>query len=278
MRAAKRQKIELPVHDYGGSGRTDHPTPSSTTPFVTMRSLNDDDLVDENLDWNEVWKADPSPGTQRYQESCPPSGLAFKDLPSIEDFDWDDDLDQIFSHDHSSSSTVGKDEFSERPPFPATSTESASCQQPTTARAASGAPCTPPPQPDLSLPNALTGPNLHTCFRLRELQQQVSNGPHPVGDAMFQLYARVQHSHRETNNHIFSSGASFLQYFRFVDIKQDHAYVRGTLTGWRIGDVVDRQSAVFLDGGQDGTMRLCRLDHVEVGVITHITMLCAQLV
>ncbi|KAK3682581.1 hypothetical protein B0T22DRAFT_444770 [Podospora appendiculata] len=69
-------------------------------------------------------------------------------------------------------------------------------------------------------------------------------------DVIFELYARVTFSSRET------SGRK--QNFQFMDLfKEQLPYPTGTLTGWRTGSLLDQQSSVFLAVGK-GRMKMCR--------------------
>jgi hypothetical protein len=80
---------------------------------------------------------------------------------------------------------------------------------------------------------------LRTCFRIGEMISQASRCFHQQQEAVFELYARVTYSSRES--------LTRKQHFQFVDLfKDQRPYPSGTLVGWRLGSLLDRQSQVFV--------------------------------
>ncbi|KAI4604140.1 hypothetical protein KJ359_000268 [Pestalotiopsis sp. 9143b] len=108
-------------------------------------------------------------------------------------------------------------------------------------------PFTRPPFPDRvndepSIPGASDNTVLRTCFRIGHMISLASQ------DAVFDFFARVMYSARET--------LAIKQHFQFMDLfKDQHHYPSGTLTGWRVGGLMDRESYVFISTRQP---KLCR--------------------
>ncbi|KAK6209270.1 hypothetical protein LQW54_006482 [Pestalotiopsis sp. IQ-011] len=93
-----------------------------------------------------------------------------------------------------------------------------------------------------SVPGASDNTVLRTCFRIGHMISLASQ------DAVFDFFARVMYSARET--------MAIKQHFQFMDLfKDQHPYPSGTLTGWRVGGRLDRESYVFISTRQP---KLCR--------------------
>lgn len=89
---------------------------------------------------------------------------------------------------------------------------------------------------------------LRTCFRVGVMIEQTARCFNHQQDVLFQLYARVTYSSRETQIR--------RQHFQFVDLFKDiNPYPSATFSGWRAGSQMDRDSAAFLD--TSGGPRLC---------------------
>ncbi|KAL2019183.1 hypothetical protein VTK56DRAFT_9983 [Thermocarpiscus australiensis] len=123
----------------------------------------------------------------------------------------------------------------------------------------------PPPLRDKSpVPGLSNTTVLRTCFRIGHLLSEASRTHMAHQDVLFELYARVAHSYRES--------IARVQHFQFMDLfKNQRPYPRGTLTGWKTGSLLDRLSRAFLssfgvnrnekgDGNGDGHSgsRMCR--------------------
>ncbi|KAI0394226.1 hypothetical protein F5Y17DRAFT_267373 [Xylariaceae sp. FL0594] len=81
---------------------------------------------------------------------------------------------------------------------------------------------------------------LRTCFRVGMMIEQAARCFNHQQDVVFQLYARVTYSSRETQIR--------RQHFQFVDLFKDiNPYPSATLSDWRAGSQIDRDSAAFLD-------------------------------
>lgn len=81
---------------------------------------------------------------------------------------------------------------------------------------------------------------LRTCFRIGVMISQTVHCFHHQQNVLFELYARVTYSSRET--------LARKQHFQFVDLcKDQQPYPAATLTNWRIGSQLDEDSSAFLD-------------------------------
>ncbi|KAI0003605.1 hypothetical protein F4779DRAFT_601333 [Xylariaceae sp. FL0662B] len=90
---------------------------------------------------------------------------------------------------------------------------------------------------------------LRTCFRIGETINQAVRCSNHQQDVVFELYARVTYSSRES--------LARKQHFQFVDLFTDRQpYPAAVLSGWRVGSQLDRQSSVFLN--TKAGPRLCR--------------------
>ncbi|KAI6088673.1 hypothetical protein F4821DRAFT_87047 [Hypoxylon rubiginosum] len=90
---------------------------------------------------------------------------------------------------------------------------------------------------------------LRTCFRIGEMINQAVRCMTHQQEVVFELFARVTYSSRES--------LTRRQHFQFVDLfKDQQPYPGGTLTNWRAGSQIDRQSETFLDKG--ARRKLCR--------------------
>ncbi|KAI1129392.1 hypothetical protein F5Y10DRAFT_291134 [Nemania abortiva] len=90
---------------------------------------------------------------------------------------------------------------------------------------------------------------LRTCFRIGVLISQTACCFNHQQDVIFELYARVTYSSRET--------LARKQHFQFVDLcKDQQPYPAATFSNWRVGSQQDYDSAAFLD--TSGGPRLCR--------------------
>ncbi|KAI4871107.1 hypothetical protein F4820DRAFT_401485 [Hypoxylon rubiginosum] len=90
---------------------------------------------------------------------------------------------------------------------------------------------------------------LRTCFRMGEMINQAVRCLTHGQEVVFELFARVTYSSRES--------LAKTQHFQFVDLfKDQQPYPGGTLTNWRAGGQLDRQSMAFLDKGKK--RKVCR--------------------
>lgn len=100
-----------------------------------------------------------------------------------------------------------------------------------------------------SVPGMSSDTLLRTCFRIGVMISQTVHCSNHQQDVVFELYARVTYSSRET--------LVRKQHFQFVDLcKDQQPYPAATLTNWRIGSQVDLDSSAFLDTSVGP--RLCR--------------------
>ncbi|XDG05743.1 hypothetical protein ABKA04_005358 [Annulohypoxylon sp. FPYF3050] len=90
---------------------------------------------------------------------------------------------------------------------------------------------------------------LRTCFRIGEMVNQAAHCLCHRQDAVFELFARVNYSNRESLQR--------RQHFQFIDLfKDQRPYPAGVLTNWRVGSQLDRQSSAFLNVSSEP--RICR--------------------
>jgi hypothetical protein len=99
-----------------------------------------------------------------------------------------------------------------------------------------------------SVPGMSSNALLRTCFRIGVMISQTVRCFNHQQDVVFELYARVTYSNRET--------LARKQYFQFVDLfKDQQPYPAATLTSWRVGSHLDKDSSLFLD--TSGGPRIC---------------------
>ncbi|KAI8963180.1 hypothetical protein F5Y11DRAFT_162536 [Daldinia sp. FL1419] len=90
---------------------------------------------------------------------------------------------------------------------------------------------------------------LRTCFRIGELVNEAVHCLRNRQDVVFELFARVTYSSRESLQRN--------QHFQFIDLFKDQLpYPVGILSNWRVGTQLDRQSAAFLNTSVEP--KLCR--------------------
>ncbi|KAI1387469.1 uncharacterized protein F4822DRAFT_406590 [Hypoxylon trugodes] len=90
---------------------------------------------------------------------------------------------------------------------------------------------------------------LRTCFRIGEMVNQAVRCLTHQQEVVFELFARVTYSNRETLDR--------KQHFQFVDLfKDQQPYPAGILTNWRVGSQLDGQSLAFL--GTEAKPKICR--------------------
>ncbi|KAI1416547.1 hypothetical protein F5Y13DRAFT_154198 [Hypoxylon sp. FL1857] len=99
------------------------------------------------------------------------------------------------------------------------------------------------------IPGLSSNTVLRTCFRTGEMINQAANCLNHRQDVVFELFARVTYSSRESLQR--------RQHFQFVDLfKDQRPYPAGVLSDWRVGSQLDRQSSVFLSTSSEP--RICR--------------------
>ncbi|KAI1106581.1 hypothetical protein F4804DRAFT_19607 [Jackrogersella minutella] len=100
-----------------------------------------------------------------------------------------------------------------------------------------------------TVPGLSSNTMLRTCFRIGEMINQAAHCLNHRQYVVFELFARVTYSNRESLQR--------RQHFQFVDLFKDQLpYPAGILTDWRIGSQLDRQSSSFL--GMSAEPRICR--------------------
>ncbi|KAK4232608.1 hypothetical protein QBC38DRAFT_514301 [Podospora fimiseda] len=93
---------------------------------------------------------------------------------------------------------------------------------------------------------------LRTCFRVGQFISEGNRCHREKQDAIFELYARVKFSSRESNRRV--------QHFQFADIfKDQQPYPTGILEGWKTESLLEKHSAAFLHTGKNhGEAKMCR--------------------
>ncbi|KAI0602108.1 hypothetical protein F4775DRAFT_538314 [Biscogniauxia sp. FL1348] len=90
---------------------------------------------------------------------------------------------------------------------------------------------------------------LRTCFRTGVMINQAITCSKQQQNVVFELFARVLYSNRET--------LSRKQHFQFVDLfKDQQPFPSGVLAGWKTGSPLDRHSSAFLNSSSAGP-KLC---------------------
>ncbi|KAI1275581.1 hypothetical protein F5Y07DRAFT_409195 [Xylaria sp. FL0933] len=182
----------------------------------TQQTHASEDLLDEDVDWNVVLANENALQESSPVNSCPESGVS-----------------KCVNLNPSSKTSVNAGRYSceagpltafPRPPFPVKVRD----------------------RP--SIPGMFSDTLLRTSFRIGAMISQTAWCFNHQQDVVFELYARVTYSSRET--------LSRKQHFQFVDLfKDQQPYPAATLTNWRINSQIDTDSAAFLD--TQGGPRLC---------------------
>lgn len=89
---------------------------------------------------------------------------------------------------------------------------------------------------------------LRVCFRIGELLNQGSRFFRSEQNAVFELFARVTYSSRETYARV--------QHFQFADLYKDYPpFLSGTMRNWKRDSLIDKHARDFLG---EGGPRFCR--------------------
>ncbi|KAI1402737.1 hypothetical protein F4819DRAFT_271373 [Hypoxylon fuscum] len=89
---------------------------------------------------------------------------------------------------------------------------------------------------------------LRTCFRIGEMVNQIARCSNHNQEVIFELFARVTYSSRES--------LAKTQHFQFIDLfKDQQPYPAGVLHNWRVGSQLDQHSSAFLN--KSNQYRLC---------------------
>ncbi|KAK1759480.1 hypothetical protein QBC47DRAFT_372079 [Echria macrotheca] len=106
---------------------------------------------------------------------------------------------------------------------------------------------------------------LRICFRIGELLNEGKRASLASQDVVFELFARVSYSSRESNTQTTTTTYPRIQHFQFIDLYKDQLpYPTGKLTGWKTDSQTDCQSRVFLSPSgsagrrKKGEAKLCR--------------------
>ncbi|KAI1356122.1 hypothetical protein F5Y01DRAFT_116916 [Xylaria sp. FL0043] len=183
---------------------------------ATQQTYASEDLLDEDVDWNVVLANANALQESSSVNSCPESGVS-------------DCINLNLSSKTSVNAGRCSGEASPltafpRPPFPGKVRD----------------------RP--SVPGMSSDTLLRTSFRIGAMISQTAWCFNHQQNVVFELYARVTYSSRET--------LSRKQHFQFVDLfKDQQPYPAATLTNWRINSQLDTDSAAFLD--THGGPRLC---------------------
>ncbi|OTA92868.1 hypothetical protein M434DRAFT_386644 [Hypoxylon sp. CO27-5] len=187
---------------------------------IVSEKLNSsqDDLLDEEVDWDAVYAmASIAPGDRSsagHQEMVPPplgDGITYMEKPTKHNLSIKDGATPLKPF--------------VRPPFPAKVR-------------------------DRSIISGVSSDTmLRTCFRTGEMINQAAYCLNHRQEVVFELFARVTYSSRESLQR--------RQHFQFIDLfKDQRPYPVGILSDWRVGSQLDRQSSTFL--GTSAEPRICR--------------------
>ncbi|KAI0839784.1 hypothetical protein F5Y06DRAFT_264604 [Hypoxylon sp. FL0890] len=179
---------------------------------------SDDDLLDEDVDWNAVYAMTSTIPTDSSTAGLqgivhPPLGNGFTYTEKT-----------VEHNSHVKNDALPMKPFV-RPPFPEKVR-------------------------DRSVISGLSSNTvLRTCFRIGEIINQAVHCLNHRQEVVFELFARVTYSSRESLQR--------RQHFQFVDLfKDQRLYPAGILSDWRVGSQLDRQSSAFL--GTNSEPRICR--------------------
>ncbi|KAI2628785.1 hypothetical protein GGR54DRAFT_588720 [Hypoxylon sp. NC1633] len=177
-----------------------------------------DDLLDDDVDWNAVYTmTSTTPKGQAID--CNQGTVLSSPRQEIAD------VNKHVQHDPDVEKDARPPKPFVRSPFP-------------------GKVCDRPVVPGLSSETML-----RTCFRMGEMINQAVRCLSSRQDVIFELYARVTYSNRESLER--------KQHFQFIDLfKDQRPYPTGMLTNWRTGSRLDCHSSVFLD--LRGENKMCR--------------------
>ncbi|KAI0433738.1 hypothetical protein F5Y09DRAFT_338335 [Xylaria sp. FL1042] len=175
---------------------------------ATRQTHTSEDLLDEDVDWNTVLA-----NTNALQESSPINSCTELQVSKFVNLDLS--LKRSINNGCYSDEAGSLTAFS-RPPFPGKVRD----------------------RP--SVPGMSSDMLLRTCFRIGAMISQTAWCFNHQQNVVFELYARVTYSSRET--------LSRKQHFQFVDLfKDQQPYPAATLMNWRIDSQLDKHSATFLD-------------------------------
>ncbi|OTB09538.1 hypothetical protein M426DRAFT_18176 [Hypoxylon sp. CI-4A] len=186
---------------------SEKPTSSQLAEALHRPENNQDDLLDENVDWNTVYAmvsaiSKLSSGVNSKDTTCPSQ-----------------DYQATLTGKHVEQVSHTENEIClrpfARPPFPEK-------------------------VPDrYTVPGLSSGTVLRTCFRIGEMVNQAAHCLNHQQDVVIELFARVTYSSRERLQR--------RQHFQFADLfKDQQPYPVGMLTDWRAGSQLDLQSSAFL--------------------------------
>ncbi|KAI1327402.1 hypothetical protein F5Y16DRAFT_399400 [Xylariaceae sp. FL0255] len=171
----------------------------------------DDDLLEDDVDvdWDAVFNAISV--IPKGSSSCHPSPRGVKTPPAVSRPAYRREPE-----------TVGSELFTgvlepfARPPFPERVRDRA------------------------AVPGASSNTVVRTCFRIGAMISQTAFCFNHKQDVVFELFARVTYSSRES--------LSKKQHFQFIDLfKNRHPFPAGVLMGWRTGGQLDKESSKFLN-------------------------------
>ncbi|KAI1434730.1 hypothetical protein GGR50DRAFT_381171 [Xylaria sp. CBS 124048] len=203
-------------HSPPNAQETDNVATRMMPASVTRNTDVSEDLLDEDVDWNAVMT-----NTAMILDGPPPDPYEISISESV--------IPGTCSN-HSSGVGLRTDEVGSmtafvRPPFPEKIRD----------------------RP--SVPGMSSNTLLRTCFRIGAMISQTARCHNYQQDVIFELFARVTYSNRES--------LVRKQHFQFVDLFKDrHPYPVATLTNWRPDSQLNRDSLAFLDTSRGP--RLCR--------------------
>ncbi|KAK3381301.1 hypothetical protein B0H63DRAFT_524030 [Podospora didyma] len=230
--------------------RQQHIPPSSV-----LRGLGTPSTI-ETFDPN-LQRSPPTNTPSKMTQGCPTSGGSRGNEEELLDYDvdWDIILNSPPSlpKDPSLFGSSNKDMIAAAPGEPTVGKEFSSSRPPQSIQKPFVRPPFPQTMRDKSPVIGLSNSSmLRTCFRIGQLVNEGARCFSTQKDVTFELYARIMSSSREPFSRV--------QHFRFMDLfKEQLPYPTGTLTGWKMGSLLDRQCSVFLTGAQQQqTKRMCR--------------------
>ncbi|KAH9907498.1 hypothetical protein F4778DRAFT_722197 [Xylariomycetidae sp. FL2044] len=190
--------------------------PEESTVMKKQPSFSQEELLDDEVDWNAVF----SVINELPKDPSLVASPEMADQPGVQDHD----PQSLVKESHRTEGSLPLKPFA-RPPFPDKVRDRS------------------------AVPGLSSSTVLRTCFRIGEMMNQAARCHNHQQDVVFELYARVTYSKRES--------LARVQHFQFADLfKDQQPYPTGTLSGWRVKSQLDRHSSSFLT--TENATKLCR--------------------
>ncbi|KAI1211288.1 uncharacterized protein F4807DRAFT_32037 [Annulohypoxylon truncatum] len=213
-----RSAVEYdPTLQYSSPFSSEKPKSSQSMNMDGGPHNGEEDLLDDDVDWNAVYAITST--IPKGSSAAGPQDIVYPRPTGQSTY-----AEKSVEHNHHVEETIPLKPFV-RPPFPEKIH-------------------------DRSTVSGLSSDTLlRTCFRIGEMVNQAAHCLGHQQEAVFELFARVNYSSRESLQR--------RQHFQFIDLfKDQRPYPAGVLTNWRVGGQLDRQSSAFLNVSAEP--KICR--------------------